>query len=202
VQFAELVLSDEQALMTRAAIDLVLSDPERFVMTDEERADYERLAVFFGAAAVEPSRFPLSPRQADRIKSVVRKAKGPAQPQSRRNKRKARQERRQSFHKRRRQENRQMREQYHAAMEALERDRQEAEEAFKEMQAKYEAEPKFSIYSGDGQLIMSGVPKSAIVEMEESFGPLSESKVILPGTAEALGLDLETDARHALVPDE
>lgn len=192
MKFAELVISDEQALLTRAAIDILLSDPERYVMTDEERADYERLAVFYGAAAVEPERFPLSPRQASRIKSVIRKAKGPAQPKSRRNKRKARQERRQSFRKRERAQRKEFAAQYNEAREALEKERQEMEEAFVEMQARYEAEPKFDVYSGDGQLIMSGIPESAIRPMEpaENLSQGAPGDTAAPGSGIILPSEL------------
>ena len=188
--------------MTRAALDIVLNDPERYVLTEDERSAYERLAVFFGSAAVDPARFPLSPRQKSRIKSIVRKAKGPAQPQSRRNKRKARQERRISFAKKRRKQNRELREAYNEAMAKLREEEAEMEAAYAEVQARVEAEPKFDIVDGQGQLIMSGVPESAIRPKDcETCRPyamgepladpedLERSKrVILPGTAEALGL--------------
>jgi hypothetical protein len=84
VQFAQVLLSDEQALMTRLALDLILNDPERYEMTDDERAAYERLAVFFGHIAADPSRFAPTGERAKTVKSLVRRAKGAAQPQSRR----------------------------------------------------------------------------------------------------------------------
>lgn len=163
------------------------------MLTEEERHDYERLAVFFGTAAAEPARFPLSGRQASRIKSVVRKAKGPAQPLSRRNKRKARQEKRQGFHKRRRKDLKQFREQYNEAMAQLRKEQEEAEAAYLEIQERVAAEPKFDIVDGQGKLIMAGVPQSAII-LQGSAGEETDdvrrakSAVILPGTAEALGL--------------
>lgn len=182
--------------MTRAALDIVLNDPDRYVMTDEERQQYERLAVFFGTAAVDPSRFPLSPKQASRLKSIVKKAKGSSQPQSRRNRRKVRQERRQGYHKQRRKDLREFKEQYNAAMAQLRKDAEEAEAAHAEAMARYENEPKFDVYDGVGNLIMAGVPKSAIVlqDVEGVETELPEkakaAHVILPGTAEALGLDV------------
>lgn len=176
--------------MTRAALDIVLNDPERYVMTDEERQQYERLAVFYGTAAVDPSRFPLSPKQAARLKSIVRKPKGTAQTPSRRNRRKVRQERRQSFAKKRRKQNREFREQYNEAMAQLRKDAEEAEQAQAEILARIEAEPKFNIVDGAGNLIMAGVPESAIVHAgEEEALERMASKIILPGTAEALGLE-------------
>lgn len=200
MQFVELVVSDEQALMTRAAIDLVLSDPERYVMTDEERADYERLAVFFGTAAIEPYKFPLSGRQAARIKSVIRKAKGPAQPQSRRNKRKARQARRIGFAKQRRKDNREFKDAYNEAMAKLRAEEAEAEQAHEEIAARTANEPKFDIVDGAGQLIMSDVPASAL--KPQLPRPVANDGPTTPGIVLPPGLDLETDALHALVPDE
>jgi len=175
--------------MTRAALDIVLNDPERYVMTDEERQQYERLAVFYGTAAAAPARFPLSPRQASRIKSIVRKAKGPAQPQSRRNKRKARQERRQGFQKRRRKELKEFREEYNKALATLRAEAEEAEAAAQELAAKYEAEPKFDVFDGYGNRIMSGIPESAIRPTFTEEPNTDVPRVILPGTAEALGLE-------------
>lgn len=189
MQFVELVVSTDQALMTRAALDIVLNDPDRYVLTEEERSAYERLAVFFGSAAVDPARFPLSPRQASRIKTLVKKARGPAQPQSRRNKRKARQERRIATAKQRRKNNREFREQYNEAMAQLRKEQEEMEAAYAEVEARVAAEPKFDIVDGQGNLIMSGVPESAIVHAgEEAALERERAKVILPGTAEALGL--------------
>lgn len=177
--------------MTRAALDIVLNDPERYVMSDEEREAYERLALFFGRAAVDPGHFPLTGKSAARIKSIVRKAKGPAQPQSRRNKRKARQERRQSAQKRRRADNKLYREEYNEAMAKIRQDQEEAEAAMQEIQERIANEPKFAIYDGVGNLIMSEIPESAIRPWNDTESPENgtESKVILPGTAEALGLE-------------
>lgn len=171
--------------MTRAALDIVLNDPERYVMTEEERSQYERLAVFFGTAAVDPSRFPLSPRQASRIKSVVKKARGPAQPQSRRNKRKARQERRIAFAKQRRKDRREFAAAYNEAMRKMAEEQEEMEKAYAEVQARIEAEPKFAVYDGVGNLIMSGIPESAIRPMEggaptDITGTVPPPSIILP----------------------
>jgi len=171
--------------MTRAALDIVLNDPERYVLTEEERSAYERLAVFFGSAAVDPARFPLSPRQASRLKSIVKKTRGPSQPQTRRNKRKARQERRIATAKLRRKNNREFREQYNEAMAQLRKEQEEMEAAYREVEARVAAEPKFDIVDGAGNLIMSGVPESALRPMdapEQSAGELVGAPgIILPG---------------------
>ncbi|MDE2103114.1 MAG: hypothetical protein KGL39_38065 [Patescibacteria group bacterium] len=187
MQFVQTLITDEQALKVRLAIDLVLQDPERFVMTDEERTEYERLAVFYGHAASNPAAFSPTGEMAQTVKKLVRSAKGPAQPSSRRNRRKRRQERRTSWRKRERMHRRETAEQFNAAMEALRRDAEEAEAAAQEAQTRYESEAKFDILGPDGQTVMlRGVPESAIRAMSLSGdGP----KIILPGTAEALGLE-------------
>lgn len=195
MQFVETLITDEQALKIRLAVDLILQDPERFVMTDEERTEYERLAVFFGHAATNPSAFAPTGQQAQTVKTLVRRAKGPAQTQSRRNRRKARQERRTSWRKRERAHRRETAEQFNAAMESLQRDMAEAEAAAQEAQARYESEAKFDILGPDGRTVMlHGVPESAIRKMTNLDAlPMSEpakaAKIILPGTAEALGLE-------------
>jgi hypothetical protein len=194
VQFIQTLLTDEQALKIRYAIDVLLQDPERYVMTDEERTEYERLAVFWGHAVTNPSAFSPTGEMAQRVKTIVRRAKGPAQPPSRRNKRKARQEQRRAFQKLRRKQRREFNEQYNSAMEQLRSDAEEAERNAQELAAKYEAEPKFEIRDGYGNLIMQGIPKSAIVPMTpdgdvSDVSPSSDTPhIILPGTAEALGL--------------
>lgn len=168
--------------MTRAALDIVLNDPERYVLDEEERQQYERLAVLFGSAAVDASRFPLSPKQAARIKSVVRKAKGPAQRPSLRNKRKARQERRQGQAKQRRLQLKEFRGQYNEAMAKMRAEQEEMEAAYAEVEARVADEPKFDIVDGAGQLIMSGVPESALrpQEPEEVTDNPGAPQIILP----------------------
>lgn len=192
MQFVQMLITDEQALKIRLAIDLVLQDPERFVMTDDERTEYERLAVFFGHAGVNPSAFSPTGEMAQTVKTLVRRAKGPAQPQSRRNRRKLRQERRRGWQKLQRKQRREMAEQLNAAMERLLKDQEEAEAAAQELQAKYEADRKFDLYDGFGNLIMSGIPESALRDHVEPApdGPSDDSKpkIIMPGSAEALGL--------------
>lgn len=188
MQFVQTLITDEQALKIRLAIDLVLQDPERFVMTDEERTEYERLGTFYGYAAANPSAFAPTGEMAQTVKSIIRRTKGPAQPASRRNKRKARQLRRRAHQKMMRKQRREFNEQYNAAMEQLRKDAEEAERNAQEMMAKYEAEQKFDIYDGLGNLIMAGVPESAIRKMEDAPAEEAAPHIILPGTAEALGL--------------
>jgi septal ring factor EnvC (AmiA/AmiB activator) len=186
VQFVQTLITDEQALKIRLAIDMILQDPERFVMTDEERQEYERLAVFYGHAVTNPSAFSPTGEMAQTVKKLVRRAKGPAQPKSLRNKRKARQARRRAWQKIQRQQRREMAEQFNAAVEQLAKDREEAEAAAQELAAKYETEHKFDLFDGFGNLIMAGIPESALRDHAVVEG--EKPHIILPGTAEALGL--------------
>ena len=194
MQFVQTLITDEQALKIRLAIDLILQDPERFVMTDEERTEYERLAVFYGYAATTPSAFSPTGEMAQTVKQIIRRAKGPAQPKSLRNKRKARQERRTSFRKRERAQRREMAEQFNLAIEALAKDREEAEAAAQEVAERFKNEQKFDVYDAFGNLIMAGVPESVIRKHEEAPAE-DKPHIIMPGTAEALGLT-PTEPEH------
>jgi hypothetical protein len=173
VQFVQLVLTDDQALLVRFALDQIINDPERFVMEDEERADYERLAVFFGTAAAEPSRFPPTGAQASRVKSIVRRAKGPAQQLSRAKKRS------QGQQKRDRKARREMVEAYNAAFERMEAERAEMEQLQTELEARIENQPKFRVLTAGGQVLLDGVPAEFVVNAEtgETLAP----KIIVPG---------------------
>lgn len=173
MQFAQIVVTDDQALKTRLAIDLILQDPERFVMTDEERADYERLAVFFTVVANEPSRFPPTGSAARSVKSMVRRAKGAAQPQSRR-----KPKRTQGQQKRDRVARREYVAQYNAAVEQYEKEAAEAAEYEQELVEKFANEPRVQILRADGVVIMSDIPASMVVPMEPEES--TESGIILP----------------------
>ena len=169
MQFAQILVTDDQALKTRLALDLILQDPERYEMTDEERADYERLAVFFGLVATNPSHFAPSGDMARTVKSIIRRAKGPAQPQSQ-SKRRAK--RSQGKQKRDRAARRLAVEQYNEAYQAYEKDRLDFEEYERELIERFEKEPKVMILRADGQVIMSDIPASMVVPMD---APLTEA---------------------------
>lgn len=165
----------------------MLADPERYVMEEEERADFERLAVFLGAAAAQPSRFRPQGKNASRVRSIVRKAKGPAQPQSRRNKRKARQAERQRFAKFRRAQRREMVAAYNAAVEAMEADRAEAEAYMREIEEQIKGQPRVDIVDPTGQQILGGVPISFIKldgKPLPEFDSAAKAQIVLPGSFE------------------
>lgn len=193
MQFVQLLLTDDQASKLKVAVDLILEDPERYVMTEEETEDYQRLSVYFTAVAGSPAHFAPSGEMAKSVKRIMRRAKGPAKPQSRRNKRKERQAARQGGAKRRRAERREAAEQYNAALAEVMEQQAKAEAEQAELMARLEAEPKFQIVNAAGQVMFDGIPESMIrpVEAPVRVEPRSFEKpqIILPGTAEAFGIE-------------
>lgn len=205
MQLVQLVLTDDQALLNRQLIDLALSNSTEDQLGEAE-ADAQRLAVFFGAVAAQPEQFPVTGRMAAQLKTLQRKAKGPAQTETKRNKRKARQLKRQSFSKRRRAERAEYTAAYNVAREAMAAEAVEMEEAHAELRARLDAEPKFNITDVQGNVILAGVPSSMVValdeapenvvehllaERQEAGLDARERRIIMPGSAEALQAQLE-----------
>lgn len=166
MQPVEILLTDELALKARLAIDSILAD-DNYVMEDEEEADFKRLAVFLGQVATHPESFRPQGKNATRVRSLVRKAKGAAQPQSRRNKRKARQEKRQGYAKWRRREQKALAEKFNAAREIYEQEAREAEEYHAEQIARLEKQPKYKVVSMDGRVIVDEIPAEFILKQDD-----------------------------------
>lgn len=131
------ILTDEQAVLVHQALLAFLNTPEGDLSENpaEEMRVKQMLSelVFFFSTVVEhPEQFGL--RSKDDNKRIIRAhkagTKGPAQPKSQRNKRKARQARRTGAAKRRRKENRENLQNYNEAVQRMEADRKEAEEAY------------------------------------------------------------------------
>lgn len=163
--------------MARYAIDALLAD-ENHITTEEERDEFQRLAVFLGQVATSPEAFPPQGKNATRIRGIVRRAKGPAQPQSRKNKRKERQERRQGAAKRRRQERREFTAAYNEALAKVEADMREAEEAQRALEERIAKQPKFTIKAVDGRVILTDIPAEAILRED---GEPAFPTIIVPG---------------------
>ncbi len=178
MQFAEIVITDQQAGLARVVIDIALGDPDRFVMTDEERADYERLAVFLGQVATNPEAFPVTGKNAAKIRGIIRKANGPAQP-TRKPKRHARLEKRQSRQKFLRKNRRELAVQYNEAVAKVESDRAEMEQIQAEIEARIATQPKFQIKDVNGRIIVADVPAEAILRAD---GEPAFPQIIVPGT--------------------
>lgn len=192
-QLVEVVLTTDQAAVLAAASDVTLraaSESEYIALEEGEQQTLEQLAVFLAAVANNPQHFPVASNKGLTLKKRLAAPKGAGQPQSRKNKRKARQERRMSFHKRRRKERRADAENFNQAREIVERDRAEMEEIQRERQAQLENEPKFEMLDSMGNVVLSGIPESMIRPQQTPDTPEEEApKIIMPGSAEALGLE-------------
>lgn len=208
-QLVEIVLTEEQVGLLSVAAGLTLRSNEDtehglITLTEEEQADYERLAVFLTTVAANPQHFPVTGRMARSIKKrtlasrLPRPAAGDTA-RSVRNKRKARQEKRQGASKRRRKERREHVAAFNKARERYEADVKEMQEIQEQRQREIENEPKFDVTDIMGNVVIAGVPKSMIRpvvngadlvdEHAEDLRLLADApKIILPGSAEHLGV--------------
>jgi hypothetical protein len=208
-QLVQILLTPEQAALLGAAADVTVRAHEAetlVVLTDEEKTSYEQLAVFMGQVAIKPEAFPVTGRVAAKLKAHARKIKGEAQPPSRKNKRKERQERRMRTHKARRVQRRETAEAYNQARTVMEAELAEMNAIHDERMAQIETEPKFTVTDIMGNVVIDNVPESMIVAKppENVFEQYvddngrdeieAKSKIILPGTAEALGVNLDDPA--------
>lgn len=184
MQFAEIVLTDEQALKARFALDELLRKSEgedaEYDMEDDERADFERLAQFLGIVATSPEQFRPTGKNAARVRSIVKRAKGRAQTPSLRKKRSGRHQRRRAarMHERR---NREAVEQFNAAQAAYAKDQEELEQYLAEIEERQKDQPKYTIKDTAGRVILEGVPAEAIFyeDGESLYKP--PPKLIVPG---------------------
>jgi hypothetical protein len=221
-QLVQILLTPEQAALLGASADVTVRAHEAetlVVLTDEEKASYEQLAVFMGQVALHPEAFPVVGRMAAKLKKQARKIKGPAQPTSRKNRRKERQERRTRTSKARRIENREQAAAYNEARTIAEAELAELQEIQDERMAQIESEAKFTVTDIMGNVLIDNVPQSMIVpvagpddDASEAFRQAYEDaelighaqdardaldtpkvKIIMPGSAEALGITLSSD---------
>lgn len=176
MRFAQLVLTDDQLDLVAGALADAAKQEE---LNDDDLQQLGVLQEFMELARDEPHRFPITGKQAGSIRTAVRRAKGAAQPQSRKNKRKARQEKRIRTSKERRKFRKQIAESYNAAMEVQRRENEEIEQLHREIEERVAAQPKYRLLAGDGTILMDGIPAEFIVSVdtEESLLP----KVIVPG---------------------
>jgi hypothetical protein len=163
--------------MARLALDTMLADPEQFVMEDEERAEFERLSVFLGQVATSPEAFPLTGENATRIRKVVRRVKGAAQPAPK-PKRHRRLEQRQSRQKFLRANRQEFARQYNEARQKMEDEMREAEEHMRATEERIAKQPKFSIKDSAGNIALSDIPAEAILRED---GEPAFPTIIVPG---------------------
>ncbi len=208
-QLVQILLTPEQAALLGAAADVTVRAHEEdtlVILKEDEEATLKQLSVFMGQVALSPSSFPVTGRLAATIKKRRRELKGDAQPTSRKNKRKERQERRMRTHKARRSQRRAMAEEYNKARAITEAEIAEMQAIQDERMAEIESETKYTITDIMGNVLIDDVPESMIVAKVEQFEPEIDfeqaandmpeklaPKIILPSSAEALGLTLNSD---------
>jgi hypothetical protein len=175
----EILLTDDLALKARFAIDSILAD-DNYVMTDEEEADFKRLAVFLGQVATNPAQFKPQGKNALRVRSIVRSMRGAAQPQSRKNKRKIRQHNRQGYAKWRRRERKRLVEEFNRARELYEQDAREAAEYWAEVEERVAKQTQYDVVTLDGQTVLAGIP-AEFIRLTESGEPAFPQLIVVGG---------------------
>ncbi|MCZ2109394.1 MAG: DUF724 domain-containing protein [Dehalococcoidia bacterium] len=169
-------------MLIAAARDAVQSEE----VHEDDILGWNQLIYFLEAVRDEPHKFRPTGKQAAGIRKVIARAKGTSQPQSRKNKRKARQERRMRTHKERRRFRKQIAESYNEARALQEQENAEMEAAFQELQERLEKQPKFRIMAADGSVLIAGVPLEMLQTEEgepvtpEAFKP----QLYVPGRDE------------------
>lgn len=171
-RLVQIVLTDQIAELTAAALRDAANSEDATV---EEAGIIYDASLLFMAASESPEKFPLTGKRAVSLTRRVR-VKGPPQP-PRKNKRKARQERRQGWAKIRRRNRREMVDNYNAAVATIEAERAEMEMLYAEEQAKLADQPKFDVFAVDGSRLLGGIPESMIRPSESAVG---ESAIVLP----------------------
>lgn len=213
-QLVQILLTSEQAALLSAAADVTVRAHEEGTLVelkDDEKTSLEQLVIFMGMVATDPSKFPVTGKLAASIKSRSRELrKGAAEQPSRKNARKERQERRMRTHKARRKTRREDAANYNGARAQMEAEVAEMQAIQDERMAQIEAEPKFTVTDIMGSVLIDNVPQSMIVPVvveDEEYVPVTEfdseeynrpheytaPKVIMPGSAEALGITLTSD---------
>lgn len=175
-------LTGDQAELVAAAMRDATNNED--ITLDESKTIYDT-GMLFQDASENPSKYPLSPKMAATLRPFVRKAKGAAQPQSRTNKRKARQEKRQGWSKMRRKNRAAMVKGYNEAVAIQEAEAAEIEAIHAEAIEKLKLEPKFNIMTYSGEIAISDVPESMIVAVKaeldvDSIAEDAASEIILP----------------------
>lgn len=179
MRFVQLLLSDEQAELVAAAC----LDAERKLIAEEGEPAAEdakqlgRLALLFQDAAESPLKYPPTGKTASTVRTVIRRAKGAAQPKPL-NKRKQRQERRMRTAKERRQLRKVITKGYNEARERLEAERLEAEEYEREFQERIAKQRRYKVVNAYGDAVVEGVPAEFV--LDEETGENLLPKVIVP----------------------
>lgn len=188
MRFVQLLLTDEQAeLLAACARDAEIQLKEiaaksEFPADDpaaEDAVTVGRLSMLLQDAAEQPAKYTPTGKTAATVRTIVRRAKGTAQPQSRKNKRKARQEERQRTSKVRRHYRKQIAQAWNESREKLEAEKQAAAEKREQDKARWATQPKFKVVLEDGTEVLGEIPAEFVVN--EETGENLALKVIVPG---------------------
>jgi hypothetical protein len=187
-EFAQIVISGEQALMVRFALDEILRKAEdendlEYEATEDEIANMKRLAVFFGLVAEHPNHFPVTGRYAASLKRLQRKVRGEARPASS-SKRRADRHQHRRMVRRDVRRNRELIEQFNQAQQINEQEAAEAAEFWRETNERLEAQPTFNIVSPTGEVQVEGIPAELIQAADGStplYTPPAKPQIVIPG---------------------
>lgn len=181
-RLVQIVLTDDQCETINAAMRDASNSED--ITLEESKTIYD-LGYLFLQASEDPSRFPLTGKKSATLSRKLRRVKGPAQPVSRKNKRKARQEKRQGWNKARRRMLAKNVAAYNEAVAIYAAERAEMDVALAEQQVKLDAERKFDVFTVTGERIVSGIPESMIrlSEVDKDVDSIAEDatpEIILP----------------------
>lgn len=176
MRFAQIVVTDEQAELISAALNDAAGNED---LHEDDAKQIGRLQLMFQDVTETPAKYPVTGKMAGTVRSIVRRAKGAAQPKPL-NTRKARQEQRMRTAKERRRLRRQIAGSYNAAVEIMEQEQLEAEAARKEAEERFAKQPKYRVLTGDGNVLLDLVPAEMVVNVETGENLLP--KLIVPGS--------------------
>jgi hypothetical protein len=155
-------------------------DAEDFPDDDDTVKAWNDLKYFLIRASDNPSAFPPTGKLASSIKKGTAQIKGTSRTPSRTNKRKARQEKRQGWAKQRRKLRAANAKAYNEAVAIQEAEYAEMEAEYEKQKAIFDAEPKFDVYTPDGNRVMSGIPASMVKPAETAEDDMPRAEIVLP----------------------
>lgn len=181
MRFVQILLTTEQAELAAAACrdaeaDLVASEGPGTPAAEDAKL-IGRLGMLLQDAAENPVKYTPTGRGAATVRSIVRRASGPARPKPL-NKRKRRQEERQRTSKERRKFRKVIADSYNEARTRMEAEKAEAEAAQAAFEERIAKQERYSVVNADGETLVGGVPAEFIVNDADGTNLLP--KVIVP----------------------
>lgn len=175
MRFVQLLLTDEQAELTAAALrdaEKALKELAEEDVPEEHRsyvgeniAQIGRLSMLFQDMSENPAKYTPTGEMARTVRSIVKRAKGRPQIPSLRKKRADRHQRRR-MERRYFRRNREYIEQYNRAVEITEAERAEAEANAAELAKRIEGQPTYTVTDGYGNVLMSGIPAEFVLDAD------------------------------------